>query len=102
MSIADEMTEELHGELVERTRERVEFVTTMMGREVRCRWVDGIVEGDAELLERLAHLGPHEVDYSTPLSTLSTPLSTLSALRTVVLDPISVVVITLDGTPRRR
>jgi hypothetical protein len=64
----------------------VEFITRMMGREVRCRWVDGEIEGDAELLERLAHLEAFEVDYSTPLATLTT-------LHTVLLDPITVVVL---------
>ena len=35
--------------------EVVEFATFIRERPVSCRWVDGQVDGDAELLQRLAH-----------------------------------------------
>ncbi len=36
----------------------VEFVTVLRGHEVRCRLVDGQLEGDEELLQRVRRVDP--------------------------------------------
>lgn len=81
------MTGEAPSKTLRRTSgERVDFVTHMMGREVRCWWSDGAIGGDDELLERLEHL--------ESATSFATPLAMLTALRTAVLDPITVSTVT--------
>lgn len=36
----------------------LEFVARIRGREVTCRWRDGRLDGDAELLRRIRRLDP--------------------------------------------
>jgi len=58
----------------------VEWRATVRGREVRCRWTDGRLDGDPEVLARIDLLPAAAVDLSTPLHAFDT-------LRRVVLDP---------------
>ena len=41
-----------------RVDEPVEFIVRIRGREVSCRWRNGRLEGDAELLKRIRRLDP--------------------------------------------
>ena len=60
----------------------VEFVTVLRGREVRCRLVDGKLEGDEELLQRVRRVDP--------LGRARDPVAVLKVLHDAVGSPVSI------------
>lgn len=63
----------------------VEITTTIRGREVRCRLVGGVLDGDAELLARLQRHGN--------LDDLQDPIRLIRRVHDAVGSPVSVRVV---------